>query len=159
MLIPSDQGIYTLSLPDSHCMLMIACAEAARKGTLVSFTEDDALVPIQLEGGQNNIAFWSQEEAIEDLKTQLLDILAGSRPIPKELPERPVLGSPPARKSSWFGRKGSKAPEPFVVHQTEWRTAAKVEVQLEEASFRSETEYGLFETLRSRVVIARVSCR
>lgn len=135
------------------------CADAARNGTLVSFLEDDALVPIQLEGSQNNVAFWSQEEAILELKAQLLEILAGSRPIPKELPERPVLGSPPPRKSSWFGRKGSKPSEPFVVHQTEWRTAAKVEAQLDEASFRSETEYGLFETLRARVVMAWVNCR
>lgn len=146
----------------SYCSfktLMDGCLDAARKGTLVSYLEDDAIVPIQLEGSQNNIAFWSQEEAIQELQSQLLSILAGSKPIPKELPERPVLAPEPPRKSSWFGRKASKAPEPFVVHQTPWKATAKVEVQLEEASFRSETEYGLFETLRARVIMAWVNCR
>jgi len=140
-------------------MLIQVCAETARKGVLVSYIEDDALVAIQLEGSQNNIAFWSQEAAVSELQAQLFGILGDSRAIHQELPERPILKEAPPRKSLWFGRKSSKAPEPGLVPQTKHEAAVKVDVQLDEASFRSETEYGLFETLRARVVMAWVDCR
>ena len=139
--------------------LIYVCAEAARKGVLVGYIEDDALVAIQLEGSQNSIAFWSQETAISEFQAQLSDMLGGSRGIPVELPERPVLKEAPPRKSSWFGRKPSKAPEPGLVPQTKHEAVVKVDVQLDEASIRSETEYGLFETVRARVVMAWVDCR
>lgn len=90
---------------------------------------------------------------------QLHRAVADDLPAPQrqEQPEPSPL--PPPKKTSWFGRKPSKAatdpaqiPQPVV-------SPVEVDVQLDEIYFRSETEYGLYETLRVKVVVATVDVR
>lgn len=73
------------------------------------------------------------------------------------LPERHA--PPPAARSSFWGRK-QKAPEtrPEPVRKVE-KPPVSVNVQLDEVHFRTETEYGLYETLRGRCVMIEVEVR
>ena len=114
---------------------------------------------IQLEGRQDTLEFWTQEDARSHLQRQMLAAITNSvptMPVEQPLPERPA--PPPAMRSSLFGRKQSKAPEvnaapkPIVPPIT-------IEVQLDEVHFRTETEYGLYETLRGRAVLVTVDVR
>jgi hypothetical protein len=119
----------------------------------VGFPEDERPTVIQLEGNQDTIEFWTQPEAIDELQNQLYAAVAED--VPQQLPERPA--APPAVKSSMFSRRQNKtvvtkAPKPY-------RPPVTVEVQLDEAHFRSETEYGLYETLRGRAVLVTVVVR
>lgn len=129
-----------------------------REGQLVGFPADETPILIQLEGRQDMLEFWTQQQALDELKTQLLDALSDSMPaIFEPLPERPA--PPPAAKSSFWSRK-QKAPE---VNSEVARRAEKppvsVAVQLDEVHFRTETEYGLFETLRGQCVLIEVNVR
>lgn len=107
--------------------------------------------------------FWQQDEALSELKAQLH--LAVSDRVPVEEARRhteqhtsPPLPSQAPRKTSWFGRKAAPAPEP--VQQVRPATSpVTVDVQMDEIHFRSETEYGLYETLRARAVVVNVDIR
>lgn len=119
---------------------------------------------IQFEGGQNSTQFWSQDEALSELQTQLWRAVSDGMPVepvteqPRQIIPQPP---PPPKKSSWFGRKSSKTPE--VVHEVQPASSSScpvtVDVQLDEVHFRSETEFGLYETLRAKAVIATVVIR
>lgn len=133
-------------------------AETTKKGQLVGFPDDDAPVLIQLEGFYDGTQFWAQEEALKLLQEQMLLEIAGEMPKPvveEPLPSRPVVQS----KSSFWGRKQSKAPEPPRVVATSSRAPVTVDVHMEHVNFRTETEYGLYETLRGRAVMAVVIVR
>lgn len=141
--------------------ILIQPTDAGRKGVLVGFPDDDAPTMIQFEGRQNSTQFWTQDEALYDLRIQLLRAVSDGMPVeltreqPREaLPPPP----PPAKKSSWFGRKSAAKASEIVqpIHSVPTTRPFKVDVQLDEANFRSETEYGLYETLRARVVVAIV---
>ena len=110
---------------------------------------------IQLEGRQDTLEFWTQQEALHQLQNQMLAAISDSVPtsIPESLPERPL--PPPAMKSSFFGRKQSKTPQEVSEIQAV-KPPVRVDVHLDEAHFRSETEYGLYETLRGRCVLVTV---
>lgn len=107
--------------------------------------------------------FWQQDEALSELKAQLH--LTVSDRVPVEEARRPTeqvtspLPPPQApRKTSWFGRKAAPAPEP-VREVRPALSPVTVVVQMDEIHFRSETEYGLYETLRARVVVVIVDIR
>lgn len=128
----------------------------------MGFPDDTPPAMIHFEGRQNSTQFWSQDEALSELKVQLWRAVSDGMPAEpvREPPREPVPTPLPPKKSSWFGRKSSKVPE--TVQETRALPApspATVDVQLDEAHFRSETEYGLYETLRARVVVATVDVR
>jgi len=103
--------------------------------------------------------FWQQEEALSELRAQLWHAITDGVPVestPVYLEERPL---PPPKKPSWFGRKSSKAPEILPRVQQSNVSPVTVEVRLEEVHFRSENEFGLYETLSARVVMAMVDVR
>ena len=113
--------------------------------------EDELPILIQLEGRQDTLEFWSQQEALVLLQSQMLDAISDvvpARSIGQPLPGRRLPQTP--AKFSMFGRKQSKAP---IVER------ASVEVELDEVHFRSENEYGLFETHRARCVRITVDVR
>lgn len=107
---------------------------------------------IQLEGRQDTLQFWTQEEARIELQKQMLAAISDG--IPGTATE-PQLPPPPASKSSFFGKKSSKAPE--VAKPV--KVPVMVDVQLDEAHFRAENEYGLYETLRCRCLLVMVDVR
>jgi hypothetical protein len=114
---------------------------------------------IQFEGRQNSTQFWQQEEALSELKVQLRYAITDGVPTestPVYLEERPP---PPPKKSSWFGRKGSKAPEVLPRVQQSNVSPVTVDVRLDDVHFRSETEFGLYETLNATVVMVVVEIR
>ncbi|KAM0714782.1 hypothetical protein Q7P37_009246 [Cladosporium fusiforme] len=140
VLIPSDQ-------------------DASRKGEAVGFPEDDVPTMIQFDGRQNSTQFWAQDEALSELKAQLLHAVSDGMPVEstREQPrEEPMQ---PPKKTSWFGRKASKGPEIMREVRPIAASPVKVGVELDEIYFRSETEYGLYETLRVKVVRATVDVR
>ena len=62
-------------------------------------------------------------------------------------------------KSSWFGRN-QQTKSPIGKAATVLpKASVVVDVQLDEAHFRSENEYGLYETLRGRCVLVSVDIR
>ena len=117
---------------------------------------------IQFEGSQNGTQFWQQDEVLYELRMQLHNAVSDGIPVERMrqhaeamiLPQPP----PPAQKTSWFGRKSSKATVP-VREQVSVVSPVTVEVHLDEVHFRSETEYGLYETLRAKVVMAVIDVR
>lgn len=124
----------------------------------MGFPKDDVPILIRLEGRQDTLEFWTQQQAIGELKTQLLVSLSDSMPtVVEPLPERPA--PPAAVKSSFWGRR-QKAPEvrPETVRKVE-TPPVSVSVLLDEVHFRTETEYGLYETLRGRCVMIEVDVR
>ena len=130
-------------------------ADCGRKGQLVGFPEDELPILIQLEGRQNNTEFWAQKEALDLLQDQMLAAISDGLPAPPvqvTLPPR----EPAQRKPSLFGRKASKAPE---VKQPPRPPPVTVQAQLDEVYFRTETEYGLLETLRRRAIVVTVEVR
>jgi hypothetical protein len=133
--------------------------DASRKGQLVGFPDDETPILIQLEGLQDTLEFWTQEEARNQLQTQMLAAISDDMPtmaIDRPLPERPT--PPSSTKSSFFGKKQSKAPAAPTQANTV-RPPVVVDVQLDEANFRAETEYGLYETLRCRALLVTVDVR
>lgn len=111
-----------------------------------------------MEGRQDSLEFWTQQQALEELKTQLLMSLSGLTPtVAEPLPERPT--PPPATKSSFWGRKAKMSADK---QEPAWRTGkppASVNVMLDEVHFRSETEYGLYETQQGRCVRIDIEIR
>lgn len=124
----------------------------------MGFPDDEVPTIIQFEGSQNGTQFWQQDEVLYELRVQLRNAVSDGMPV-ERMRQDPVvaLPPPPPQKSSWFGRKSSKAAVP--VREVRAACPVTVDVHLDEVHFRSETEYGLYETLRAKVVMAIVDVR
>jgi hypothetical protein len=128
----------------------------------VGFPDGDDPTMIQFEGRQNGTQFWTQDEALRELQVQLQNAISDGVPVETMRQHTAHTTNlpppPPPRKTSWFGLKASKTPEPAQeVHNA--ASPDMVDVRLDELYFRSETEYGLYETLRAKVVLATVDFR
>jgi hypothetical protein len=109
---------------------------------------------VQLEGRQNTVQFWLQEEALAELRVQMHIAVSDGVPaerVVEQLPTKPQ----PEKKASWFGRKKSKAPEPVQMAVA----TSSVVVQSDVIYCRSETEHGLYETHEVKVVMVVVDLR
>ena len=138
--------------------LLTRRTDSSRKGQLVGYSEDHIPTLIQLEGLYDTLEFWMQQEALDQLHSQMLVSLSDNVQTHVErqsLPERPTA---PVAKPSFFGRKPSKAMETTPVPKP-GPAPVTVNVQLDEAYFRTENEYGLYETLRGRCVLVEVDVR
>lgn len=158
-LLPHIRDRARRGLSKSSLLLLPSNQDASRKGQLVGFPDDETPTLIQLEGRQDTMEFWTQEAARGELQNQMLAAISEDLPstaIGTPLPERPA--PPPATKSSFFGRKQSKAPA-VATSTVPAKAPVTVEVQLEEGHFRGETEYGLFETQRCRGLLVTVEVR
>ena len=157
LLLPSNQGKLTLLSFQTHCLF--DTIDASRKGQLVGFPEDETPILIQLEGRQDTLEFWTQEEARKELQSEMLAAISDGLPTKAgdpPLPERPMPSS--GSKSSFFSRKQGKAPA-VMVQASSVQAPVVVDVQLDEVHFRAETEYGLYETLRCRCLLVAVEVR
>ena len=133
--------------------------DCSPQGQLIGFPEDELPVLVQLEGGQDTAEFWMQEDARTQLQSQMLAAISETLPtnvVEQPLPQRSA--PPPAGKSSFFGRKQGKAQD-FKEAPEPVKPSVAVEVQLEEVHFRTETEYGLYETIRGRGVLVTIDVR
>jgi hypothetical protein len=122
----------------------------------VGFPDDEVPTIIQFEGSQNGTQFWQQDEVLSELKAQLHNAVSDG--MPRRHLEAIALPPPPPQKTSWFGRKSSKTAVP-VRAEVPSACPVTVGVHLDKINFRSETEYGLYETLRVKVVVAVVDVR
>ena len=133
--------------------------DASRKGQLVGFPEDEIPTLIQLEGRQDTMEFWTQDEARRELRVQMLAAISDDLPARIAEPSLPERTAPtPSVRSSFFSRKQSKAPT-VAMQAAPVKAPVAVDVQLEEAHFRGETEYGLYETQRCRGLLVDVDVR
>lgn len=154
VLIPSDQS---KSFQASNTKRANKTLDSSRKGTVVGFLDDEVPTIIQFEGSQNGTQFWQQDEVLSELRAQLHNAVSDG--LPRQYPDAITLPPPPPpQKSSWFGRKSSKAAVP-VRAELPTVCPVSVDVHLDEINFRSETEYGLYETLRAKVVMVVVDVR
>lgn len=85
----------------------------------------------------------------------MLSSLVAEHPVLREQP-LPTRELPAARKSSFFGRKHTKAAESKVPTEV---APVTVNAGRDEINFRSETEFGLYETVRKQAVIISVVVR
>lgn len=153
LLLPSDQGRLSCGAPGQHAN---SCPDCGCKGHLVGFPEDDVPIVVQLEGRHDTLEFWVQKQALDLLQEQMLDAVSDNLPAtPVEIPLPPI--EPPQARTSFFGRKASKAT--VEVQKPVRPEPVTVQVELDEVYFRTETEYGLMETLRKRAVIVNVVVR
>lgn len=92
------------------------------------------------------------------LREQTLAAVADDRPefgVPAEVSHvRPI----PEPRTSFWGRKQSKAPASTAAAPPH-KPAATVEVEQDMFSFRGETPFGLFETLQARAVLITVDVK
>ena len=91
---------------------------------------------------------------------QLQHAVSDGMPVERTRPHSEAVALPqhPPQKTSWFGLKSSKAAV-SVRDEVNAACPVTVDVQLDEVHFRSESEYGLYETLRAKVVMAVVDVR
>lgn len=123
----------------------------------MGFPQDDRPILIQLEGRYDGTQFWTQREALDLLKEQMLLELGGVLPTPLVERELPPLPEPQPRSSFW-SRKQSKAPEPRPAMKPP-KPPVTVDVEMDQVNFRTETEYGLYETIRGKAVLVTVDVR
>lgn len=125
---------------------------------MVGWPEEELPLLIQLEGPHDTLEFWTQQEALDQLQSQTFAAVAGFDAVAAILqpPERPAP-PPTVVKSGLFGRK-SKAPGVKATSKPA-KAPVTVDVQLDELYFRSESQYGLLETLRSRCVLLTIDVR
>lgn len=132
--------------------------ETTKSGQLVGFADDDQPILVQLEGRYDVTEFWTQKEALQELHDQMLGEIVGDQPHLAEqpLPERPA--PPHVVKTSFWGKKQSRVQQEAAVTKPA-KAPVAVNVQIEQVNFRTENEYGLYETLRSRAVMMAVDVR
>jgi hypothetical protein len=143
-----------------HSLIVV---EFTRKGELVGFPDDETPIMIQLEGRHDILEFWMQSEALGLLQGQMLAAVSDGLPPPEPVPEPALPPRAPApAKGSFFGRKQSKTAEPAPLPPKRMelvKAPVTVEVQLDDVHFRTENDFGLYETLRGRAVILTVEAR
>jgi hypothetical protein len=119
---------------------------------LVGYAHGDEPILIQLDGLYDGTQFWTQQEALDLLRQQTLEAVSGHVPAMRdEEPPAALQRPPPQAKVSCWGRKQSKAPEERLITKPV-RPPVIVSVELDQAHFRAENAYGLFETLRGQAV-------
>ncbi|TKA23152.1 hypothetical protein B0A50_07182 [Salinomyces thailandicus] len=155
-LLPQVRERARSGLSRSTLLLLPSDQDCGCKGHLVGFPEDDVPIVVQLEGRHDTLEFWVQKQALDLLQEQMLDAVSDNLPAtPVEIPLPPI--EPPQARTSFFGRKASKAT--VEVQKPVRPEPVTVQVELDEVYFRTETEYGLMETLRKRAVIVNVVVR
>lgn len=125
----------------------------------MGYAHGEEPILIQLDGLYDGTQFWTQQEALELLRQQTLDAVSGNVPT-IDVEEGPAfLERPPApqTKTSFWNRKkstvrGCVLPKPA-------RPPVTVDVELDQANFRAENAFGLFETLRGRAVVLTIEVR
>ncbi len=114
---------------------------------------------IELEGQKDALAFWSQQEALDELHRQLRVAVTEGVPNPvREEATTPPSAVPPAAKASFFGRKQTKT-QATSTERGPAKRSTNVEVALDEIHFRAENAFGLYETKRARCVLVNVDIR
>lgn len=158
LILPSDSEQQEHEKHEQPSTDTTSIATSSSQGQLVGFPEDLIPIVIQLEGGYDGTQFWTQKEVITLLREQTLaavaDVMPHSETTDVELPVRPS----PEPRSSFWGRKQSKAPTVSAVARS-GEPPVTVEVEQDLFSFRAETQYGLFETLRVRAVLITVDVK
>lgn len=122
----------------------------------MGFAEDEVPLIIQLEGRHDVSEFWQQQEAVALLQERTLDAVSDSvvlPPVQTSLPlrEQPAL----ATKRPLFGSR-SNLPQVEQSRPLVQMPPVTVSVKLEEVYFRTETAYGLMETLRRNALLLAV---
>lgn len=89
-----------------------------------------------------------------------MDAITGSvpmQPVSPALPQKEQAPEP--KKVSLFSKKGKQRRPVEHPSHTSQQPPVTVLVELDDAYFRTETEYGLMETLRKRAVTIRIEVR
>ncbi|TKA60872.1 hypothetical protein B0A55_10666 [Friedmanniomyces simplex] len=153
-LLPHIKNRARGGLSKSTLLLLPSDQDSSRKGELVGYSGEELPVLVQLEGEQDTIEFWSQPEALDLLRGQVLAAISDTLPTPPV--NSPLVPKEPLpRKTSFFGRKPGKssgtrtAPPPV-------KAPVAIEVHLDDVFFRTETEYGLYQTLSGGAVVLTV---
>ncbi|TKA64954.1 hypothetical protein B0A55_08632 [Friedmanniomyces simplex] len=153
-LLPHIENRARGGLSKSTFLLLPSDQDSSRKGELVGFRVEELPVLVQLEGEQDTVEFWSQPEALDSLRGQVLAAISDTVPTPA-IDAPPAPREPLPRKTSYFGRKPVKPPGARAL-PLPMKTPVAVEVHLDDVSFRTETEYGLYQTLSGRAVVLTV---
>jgi hypothetical protein len=135
-----------------------------------NFQSEDGLHEVRLEGPLNTYEFWQQPAVLKELKTSLADKLSAT-PVFSDyastdsevtrasaLPPTPV--SRPSRGFSLFRKKEVSSDSTVAAATTTMRDwSIEVAVDLEEICLRTESHFGLYETITRPAVVVRVNAR
>lgn len=110
---------------------------------------------IQLEGRHDVSEFWQQQEAVALLQEQTLDAVSDSMVLPPVQASLPLREQPVLANKRSFGRR-SKLPQVEQGRPSVQVPPVTVSVKMEEVYFRTETAYGLMETLRRNALLLAV---
>ncbi|KJX92875.1 hypothetical protein TI39_contig5817g00002 [Zymoseptoria brevis] len=134
-------------------------ANCSKRGQLVGYAHGEEPILIQLDGLYDGTQFWTQQEALELLRQQTLEAVSGNVPTIDVEKGPAFLDRPPApqTKTSFWSRKQSTIRERVLPKQA--RPPVTVDVELDQANFRAENAFGLFETLRGRAVVLTIEVR
>jgi hypothetical protein len=128
------------------------------------FPSEDGLQEVRLDGPLNTYEFWKQPEVLKELKSLLTEKLATPAFFPSFLTDNldttPAVdwsypsAAKPSRSFSFFRKKeGSSSNGPAAKQEA----VIEVAVDLEEICLRTESDFGLYETITRPAVVIRVN--
>ncbi|GAB7360874.1 hypothetical protein MBLNU230_g0860t1 [Neophaeotheca triangularis] len=145
-------------LSTSKIALLPSGQSAGREGQLVGFPDGETPIIVQLEGQLNSVEFWWQDVAVEELRRQLRTAVGHEDSgLDYQPPIVDVREKPAAKKTSFFSRKESKMMAARLTEPV--KAVTTVDVALEDLFFRTETDLGLFETVRAQALMVAIDLR
>ena len=153
VLVPSGQ---TLSCK-SHCTVVVATSADMLAGVdsdreLIGFPQNEKPVIVVLRGEADELEFWSQAQVIHELDLQLtrsLDVCSTS--FSRAAADTPLSVRGPVLRRNPFLKK-----QPVDGVAAAVDSGKTLDVKLGEVYFRTETTFGLFETIALQAVVIRV---
>jgi len=155
ILLPSEQAaLGKISLMELLAVL-IPNTVPFETAELVEFQGTQKPVLIALQGLADSTEFWSQPDAVKELEVQISIALGIEEPAPS-VPAIPPR-EPPTRKSFTFSRQTtSSATRANSQRSTSDVPPRRVQTVVEEVYFRTETPFGLYETIAVQAVVVRI---
>jgi hypothetical protein len=112
---------------------------------------NESVEEVKLKGDLNTAEFWDQDHVLESLRTLLNDTLQTS-PLPSPIQLLPTTRSSTS-KTSLFGKKND--PKAVDVH-TNVAMRISLKVHRDEACYRTQNDFGLYDTISRPVVVINI---
>jgi hypothetical protein len=135
---------------------------------IVGFASDEEIEQIRLEGAMNRISFWRQRDVIQTFGRALQERLSTIPELQPTIQQSPVIEASVnerPKKKSLFGRfsgqSSNASSQPIATTSDMLAPAEKllVDVHLEELCLRTESEFGLYDTINRQAIVIKVDAK